>query len=84
MSRRRKGEFSSSLIQRVALIERRVLQERSENGSAFLDQHLEQNNILLNKLAEESLHERERRASGMKPICSIPIILHPDRDKQVR
>ena len=85
MSRsRRKGEFSSSLIHRVTLIERRVLQERSESGSAFQDQHLEQNNILINKIAENSLLERERRASEMKPIHPIPSLPHSDKDKRVR
>lgn len=82
-SAKKRGEFPAHVIQRVLLLERRVLQEKSENGSGILDQHLEQNNVLLNQVVTRYVQDVESRATQMKPICPIPSVPQSDIGRQV-
>ena len=82
-SAKKRREFPAHVIHRVLLLERRVLQERSESGSGILDQHLEQNNVLLNQIVIRSVQDSESRATQMKPICPIPSLPQSDIGRQV-
>ena len=82
-SAKKRGEFPFHVVQRVLHLERRVLQERSENGSGILVQHLEQNNVLLNQIVIKSVQDAENRTTQMKPICPIPSLPQSDIGGQV-